>query len=104
MIGEVNEPQNRLLIHLYVGFNLFGLLGTAIMALTAIFSRSTPRHATWLNFAFSWIVSAVSYTLLFFSGQLEKPEPDFGVCLAQAALVYAAPPLYAKFKLESFLC
>ncbi|KAL0573027.1 hypothetical protein V5O48_008938 [Marasmius crinis-equi] len=40
----------------------------------------------------SWIISSVSYTLLFFGGQLKQPKPNPGLCLVQASLIYAAPP------------
>jgi len=65
------------------------------MLLTVLSSRSISRHPTWFSFIFSWILSTVSYTLLFWGGKLAGPEPEYSFCLIQGTMVYAAPPFTA---------
>ncbi|KDR72760.1 hypothetical protein GALMADRAFT_158926 [Galerina marginata CBS 339.88] len=78
-----------------ISFQIVGLVGCTLMLGTALLSRSVHRHSTWFSFVFSWMVSGISYLLLFFSGQLGNQNPPFGLCLAQAALIYSVPILTA---------
>lgn len=87
--------RGSVLIKAFISFHLFGLFGTLIMLITAIFSRSTPRHSTWYSFTISWIISAISYTLLFWSGDLTGPPPPFTLCLVQSMMIYSVPSLTA---------
>ncbi|RDB27485.1 hypothetical protein Hypma_003846 [Hypsizygus marmoreus] len=91
-----DEQKSPVLIKVFIAFHLVGLFGTLLMLLTLWLSRSTtPRHSTWFSFAFSWIISTVSYTLLFWGGRLSGPEPEYTLCLIQGILIYAASPLTA---------
>ncbi|KAF8872507.1 hypothetical protein BD779DRAFT_334167 [Infundibulicybe gibba] len=90
-----DEKRNPTLVYIFISLHLVGLFGNLLMILTVVFSRSLTRSPTWLNFTFSWIISAFSYTLLFIAGQLSSPQPPFGICLTQAMMIYAAPPLAA---------
>jgi hypothetical protein len=89
------EGNSSELIKVFISFNLFGLFGFLITLVTVLCSRSTPRHSTWFSFAISWIISAISYSLLFWGGNLTGPEPPYTLCLIQGILVYSAPPLTA---------
>ncbi|KAJ7594992.1 hypothetical protein C8J56DRAFT_453784 [Mycena floridula] len=82
------------LIRVFVGLQLFGLFGAIIMLVTVLFSSTAHRHPTWHNFIIAWIISALSYSLLFITGQLYKTT-SFELCFAQTALIYAAPPATA---------
>lgn len=88
-----DEHNSLQLINVFISFNLFGFFGTILMLLTVCFSRAAPRHPTWFSFAFSWIISTLSYSLLFLAGRLTGPEPEYGLCLIQSIMVYSAPPL-----------
>ena len=88
-----SEPRKLQLIRIFISLQLFGLFGVAIMLATVLFFRGPLRHPTWISFALSWIIFTVSYTLLFFAGQLAGPEPDYYLCLIQASMIYAVPPL-----------
>ncbi|KAF8067918.1 hypothetical protein FPV67DRAFT_1164672 [Lyophyllum atratum] len=91
-----DEEGNSLeLINVFISFNLFGSFGMLIIIATAIFSRSISRHSTWFSFGISWIISTVSYTLLFWGKNLTGPEPPYTLCLIQGILIYSAPPLTA---------
>ncbi|KAK1224875.1 hypothetical protein PQX77_012186 [Marasmius sp. AFHP31] len=74
-----------------MGFQLFGLFG-ALLTLLAAFISSVKRYGSWYSFMVSWVISSISYTLLFFGGQLKEHKPPLGLCMAQASLIYAAPP------------
>ncbi|KIK58599.1 hypothetical protein GYMLUDRAFT_74867 [Collybiopsis luxurians FD-317 M1] len=93
----------------FVALELFGGIGMLILLVSALLSQmriirpitvdSTPktinRSLTWFSFCISWIISASSFCLLFFAGkQFDVNElPSYGLCLTQAVLVYASPPL-----------
>jgi len=87
-----NSPA---LIKVFISFQLFGLFGTILMLVTALCPRSKPRQSTWYSFTISWIISTVSYTLLFWGGALTGPEPPYTLCLIQGILIYSAPTLTA---------
>jgi hypothetical protein len=78
----------------FLALQMFGLCGGILLLITALLSSSVGRHATWFSFMFSWVISAGSYCLLLFSGHAYEPNPPHAICLTQAALVYAVPPLY----------
>ncbi|KAG6819261.1 hypothetical protein H0H93_013617 [Arthromyces matolae] len=77
----------------FIALQLIGGCGLLIIMVTAAIGREIKRHSTWYSFVASWIVSSISYTLLAFAGQRTGPIPDFGLCLIQGALIYAAPTL-----------
>ncbi|KAF9458173.1 hypothetical protein BDZ94DRAFT_1313551 [Collybia nuda] len=93
--SDDDEGNSLQLIHVFISFHLFGFFGTIIMLLTACFSRTTPRHPTWISFAISWIISTFSYSLLFLGGHLTGSEPGYPLCLVQGVMIYSAPPLTA---------
>ncbi|KAF7348664.1 hypothetical protein MVEN_01385000 [Mycena venus] len=94
---EAGPPttHHTVLINIFLTLQILGLVGSCALVLTTTLSHRAPRNATWQNFFTSWIISTVSYSLLLFSGQVNKPEPTFGVCLAQAGLIYGIPSLTA---------
>jgi len=83
------------LIDVFLAFQLLGLIGSVALVLTTTLSTRATRNATWQNFFTSWIISTLSYSLLLFAGQVQRPQPAFGVCLAQAGLIYGIPSLTA---------
>ncbi|KAJ7093454.1 hypothetical protein B0H15DRAFT_158926 [Mycena belliarum] len=83
------------LISAFLTLQVLGLVGSCALVLTTTLAARAPRNATWQNFFTSWIVSTVSYSLLLFAGEVGRPDPEFGVCLAQAGLVYGIPSLTA---------
>ncbi|KAJ7056172.1 hypothetical protein C8F01DRAFT_1157008 [Mycena amicta] len=94
----LNDPAPGLkqpLIDTFLVLQIIGLVGSVALVLTTTLSHRAPRNATWQNFFTSWIISTVSYSLLLFSGQLNSDHPAFGVCLAQAGLIYGIPALTA---------
>ncbi|KAG7086850.1 hypothetical protein E1B28_002771 [Marasmius oreades] len=83
--------HNLVLVNIFLGLQLFGLFGSIIVLICALIA-SVKRYGSWYSFMISWIISSVSYTLLFFGGQHDDPTPTIGLCMAQASLIYAAPP------------
>ncbi|KAJ7238492.1 hypothetical protein C8J57DRAFT_1373993 [Mycena rebaudengoi] len=73
-----DPAEHTALLSVFIALQILGLIGSIA-----------------LNFFTSWIISTVSYSLLALSGQLNKPNPAFGVCLAQAGLIYGIPSLTA---------
>ncbi|KAF9458171.1 hypothetical protein BDZ94DRAFT_1271413 [Collybia nuda] len=82
-------------VEAFIALELSGACGLLAILLTAIFGPDVKRYSTWYSFGASWIFSCISYTLLFTSGQLYRPLPDYGLCVVQTALIYAAPTLTA---------
>ncbi|KAF8217621.1 hypothetical protein K438DRAFT_2006688 [Mycena galopus ATCC 62051] len=96
-LRDANPPttEHTTLINIFLAFQMLGLIGSCALVLTTTLSSRAPRNATWQNLFTSWIISTISYSLLLFSGQAHKPNPTFGVCLAQSGLIYGIPSLTA---------
>ncbi|KAF9561179.1 hypothetical protein CPC08DRAFT_762285 [Agrocybe pediades] len=92
---SVPSKLNVPVIRAFVALNIIGGAGMLLVLLTAVMSRNIKRLSTWYSFCFSWIVLAVSYSLLTFAGQQLRPDPAYSLCFAQAALVYSMPPTTA---------
>ncbi|KAJ7474429.1 hypothetical protein B0H11DRAFT_2182674 [Mycena galericulata] len=94
---EAGPPtyHHKTLINVFLALQMIGLIGSIALVLTTTLSPRAPRNATWQNFFTSWIISTISYSLLLFAGQIDLREPAFGVCLAQAGLIYGIPSLTA---------
>ncbi|KAJ6470199.1 hypothetical protein C8R47DRAFT_759160 [Mycena vitilis] len=90
-----SNPHHKALINIFLTLQVLGLIGSVTLVLTTTLSSRASRNATWQNFFTSWIISTVSYSLLLFAGQVNVAEPSFGVCLAQAGLIYGIPSLTA---------
>jgi len=69
--------------------------------LTAWVSSRVHRTTAWYSFMGSWMFFCLSYFLI--AGQQVGAEPDFGVCITQASLIYAAPPLTSCVSLAFLL-
>ncbi|KAL0950948.1 hypothetical protein HGRIS_007700 [Hohenbuehelia grisea] len=82
-------------IHAFVALQGSAAIALCILLVTASVSRRITRDATWYNFCISWIISCLSYLLLSLAGQQFSSTPIHAVCLTQASLIYAAPPLTA---------
>jgi len=75
-------------------FNVFCVLGVCslgLVAATAHFSSTVHRSGLWFRHIISWTIYSASYLLLI--GNQFTPAPPFGLCMVQAALIYAAPTL-----------
>ncbi|KAJ4468695.1 hypothetical protein J3R30DRAFT_3739396 [Lentinula aciculospora] len=82
---------------------MFLLLGTAFFSRTQFVQKSINssklsnqpinRSRTWYSFCISWIISCLSYCLLFFAMEQFNPneKPTYGLCLVQAALMAFKP-------------
>lgn len=84
----LNKPG----IYVYLTLNLIGGVGMLVMLITAAASPKVHRLPTWYSFCIAWLLSSLSYTLLFISEQQFTPQPIFSVCFIQAALIYSMPP------------
>ncbi|KAJ4468708.1 hypothetical protein J3R30DRAFT_3553498 [Lentinula aciculospora] len=93
---ELKPSTNRTIISTFIGLELSGAIGMVIILFTAIFSHKVKRLATWYTFCASWTISCLSYSLLFFTGEIHLPEPRKSICVAQAALIYSVPTLTAS--------
>ncbi|KAJ7028006.1 hypothetical protein C8F04DRAFT_1120737 [Mycena alexandri] len=78
--------------NVFYGLQMAGLVGAIILLLTAvIWHKIARRHASWLNFMITWIISCSSY--LFLMREPLGRQPDHNLCLFQAALTYSVPSL-----------
>ncbi|KAJ8483286.1 hypothetical protein ONZ45_g14655 [Pleurotus djamor] len=81
---------NVVLVALFDLTQILGYILLMIIALTAWLSKSIRRSPAWYNFLITWMLSCVSYLVIL--GQQTSPsEPQFGICLLQSMLIYAAP-------------
>ncbi|KAF8896325.1 hypothetical protein BD779DRAFT_576134 [Infundibulicybe gibba] len=78
-------------------FNSLGILGILLMAITlapALFSPSHARRSkSWVGQIIAWIIYSGAFLML--CGRQHGPDPPFGICMFQAALIYAVPVLTA---------
>lgn len=81
-------------------------LNVAVLA-PAIFSASVRRRTTWSGLIISFLVYSFSYLLVIPWQKLQSQSPPFGLCFAQATLVYASPSLvtmsYIAFVIDFYL-
>ncbi|KAJ3821467.1 hypothetical protein F5880DRAFT_820126 [Lentinula raphanica] len=80
----------------FVVFDILQFIALALISLTylfALFSKRRQRMKTWFALMVSSLVYCISYLLLV--GHQTGPEPPLGLCLFQAGLIYAAPPVVA---------
>ncbi len=91
------------LYRIFIGLQISGALGMALILSTAFFSSIVKRCSTWYTFCGSWIISCISYCLLFFAGGRDQTYmPGSKLCITQAAFMYSVPSLYvvASFSLS----
>ncbi|KAJ7664704.1 hypothetical protein B0H17DRAFT_1143648 [Mycena rosella] len=86
-----DTPLGAELVNAFLGLQLTGGVGFTIIVLTALGSHNVQRNSTWYTLCAAWILSSLSYTLIFLAGQ--QHSPGFGICLTQAAGIYSAPSL-----------
>jgi len=90
--SDLPDPNiNPLLVNAFLALQLSGGFGLFLIVLTALGSRHVKRNSTWYTFLVAWIISCISYTLIFLLGQ--QNAPSFGPCVTQAAGIYSAPSL-----------
>ncbi|KAF8886775.1 hypothetical protein BD779DRAFT_1673076 [Infundibulicybe gibba] len=80
------------LVRVFDGLHVAGATGFAFILLSALLSRAN-RHFTWFNFCIAWIIYSMSSCMLFVAGQTFNPSST--LCVTQAAIAYAAPPIMA---------
>jgi len=68
-----------------------GHIALPILVATFLFAKTVPKHPGVLTVCFTWILSGVFSTLLFYVGEHKGPEPSQGLCIAQASLLGAVP-------------
>ncbi|KAL0945466.1 hypothetical protein HGRIS_000955 [Hohenbuehelia grisea] len=83
------------LVAIYNTFLIIGLLILTLVLVTAILSRQVQRASTWFMFITAWIIVAISYLLLGGSQLIVRQKLSWGLCLAQAAFIYASIPATA---------
>lgn len=64
-----------------------------LILLTIFLSRKIVRHPIFVNFCITWMLFALSYSLLFYAGQIENQFPPFSLCVTQSAMVYGSPAM-----------
>ncbi|KAJ6531858.1 hypothetical protein B0H19DRAFT_459361 [Mycena capillaripes] len=102
--GEDIQAENDsfALLAVFNFLQIFGFLSIAIIVLTAWLSPRVRRTPAWYFFMSSWMFFCLSY--FFIAGQQVGAEPPpFGICVTQAALIYAAPPLTSCVSLSFLL-
>ncbi|TFK52629.1 hypothetical protein OE88DRAFT_1734599 [Heliocybe sulcata] len=66
-----------------------------ILTSTFIFSKYAKRPATLISMCFTWILSGVVSSMLLYAGEFRGPEPQKGLCIAQAALLNGTVPMWS---------
>lgn len=111
--------EHKSLFSLFIVLQLTGFTGLVIILFTASVSTlSKKRHPSWSNFIVTWIISCVSYRLVyhpslkfpsvncwfsFLAGAPITWQPEYSLCLTQAALIYTVPTLWLTSLLRAKL-
>ncbi|EKM51858.1 uncharacterized protein PHACADRAFT_262243 [Phanerochaete carnosa HHB-10118-sp] len=70
-----------------------GHIALPILTATLLFAKTVRKIPALIVLCVTWIVSGVCSTILFYVGEHKGPEPGRGLCIAQAALLEAVPPM-----------
>lgn len=91
----MHPAPNHTVVSAFFALQLAGCAIFAFMFISALVSPKTiKRHPIWYNFALSFIIFSLSYSILAFAPGLRNNPHELagsGICVAQAALIYAAP-------------
>ncbi|KAF9468025.1 hypothetical protein BDZ94DRAFT_1246979 [Collybia nuda] len=89
-------------------FNVFAFLGVfsiLLVLVPALLSSRIKRSRSWFGVLATWMLYSATYLLLV--GRQLNPEPPYGLCILQAALVYATTPMCSVattcFSIDFFL-
>lgn len=78
------------MVYAFLALQISGACAFAFIILSACIFRGVKRHPMWFSFGISWIVFAISYSLMFLAGQ-QWVKPMKALCIAQAGMIYAVP-------------
>ncbi|TFK56127.1 hypothetical protein OE88DRAFT_712810 [Heliocybe sulcata] len=70
-------------------------LGLPVLVATIYLSRRVYRNPTFLSMCITWWIDGLASSLLFWSGHQTGSDPSYGLCLAQASLLYGVPAMTA---------
>ncbi|KDR76024.1 hypothetical protein GALMADRAFT_459103 [Galerina marginata CBS 339.88] len=99
LFGDSASPiagDETINIHFTIVYDVFALLGflsLSFVLCTALLSSRIHRSTTWFLYIFSWVVYSLG--LLLIIGHQGSTKPEFGICLAQAMVIYANPVFVA---------
>jgi len=85
------------LLSLFFAFQIIGgHIGFPILLICLYaLKKQTAPHPLFVNVCVMWILSSITFCLLLYTGFDVGPEPPFGICFAQASLVFAMPIMAA---------
>ncbi|KZT25407.1 hypothetical protein NEOLEDRAFT_1178506 [Neolentinus lepideus HHB14362 ss-1] len=66
-----------------------------LLVTTFVCSKYAKRPATLVSMCCSWILSGVFACILLYAGEYRGPEPQKGLCIAQAVLLNGTPPMWS---------
>ncbi|KAL7285451.1 hypothetical protein PYCCODRAFT_1467115 [Trametes coccinea BRFM310] len=93
-IAEPPPPDLEALTPVFLTIHLVGgHIGLPLLVATFLFSKTAKRHPAVINFCVTWILYSIVYCLLLYGGRDLQEHPPYELCLAQAAMNYAAPPM-----------
>ncbi|KAI0082080.1 hypothetical protein K474DRAFT_1655414 [Panus rudis PR-1116 ss-1] len=70
-----------------------GHVGLPILVSIFVLSNRTRRPPSLVNMCLTWILFSISHSLMFYGGWQKHRDPPFALCLIQAGLIHAAPPM-----------
>ncbi|KAF5356412.1 hypothetical protein D9758_009482 [Tetrapyrgos nigripes] len=95
------DPPIPALIYIYNALTFLGFFSLLALLITAWTVSSIHRSVTWYAFLLSWVAFCIANALLL--GHQFDSNPEFDLCLTQAALIYAVPALTAYSSLAMTL-
>jgi len=72
---------------------LGGQIGLPILVLTSLRSKKLNRRSTFVNFCITLIIYSIAFSILLYSGQYRRAEPNHVLCGAQASMIMGAIPM-----------
>jgi len=90
--SRVGNPGTTVL-DIYLFLNIFpSHFGLPILITTLLLARAR-RNLTLVNMCITFMITGIVSSILLYSGKQTGPEPPPLLCLTQASLLYAVPPM-----------
>jgi len=97
--SSVSPPSNTVdstsptVLDIWLFLNIFPSHFALLLLIATLLASKARRNVTLTNMCITWIIVGVVSSLLLYAGKQTGPEPSPMLCVAQAALIYAVPPL-----------
>ncbi|EJD44383.1 hypothetical protein AURDEDRAFT_166473 [Auricularia subglabra TFB-10046 SS5] len=88
-------PTDTVVLAVFYTFNMIGQIVLTLSLATIAVAR-LGREMLLINIGVAMVIFSTACLLLLYADAYDGPEPPFGLCLAQACLIYGSLPMAAS--------